>query len=147
MGRWGAFTVTPLGRAADRRDRAAPPPRRCPSSGTRLGTADASTASKSTTGRQAYDLLTTGFGAGFNGPVPIVVDQGADQQAAAEGLPGGQAAAEVVGGLRAEARSTTRARTSRLVVISPATKPQDAKTDDLIDTLRDGHGARRRSGK
>ena len=33
-----------------------------------------------------------------------------------------------------------------LVVISPATKPQDKKTDDLIDTLRKHtvpHGARR----
>src|SRR5262249_45348241 len=31
---------------------------------TRLGTADASTAPKDSTGRKAYDLLTTGFGAG-----------------------------------------------------------------------------------
>ena len=42
--------------------------------GTRLGTADASTAPKNSTARKAYDILTTGFGAGFNGPVPIVVE-------------------------------------------------------------------------
>ena len=61
--------------------------------GTRIGTADASTAPKDTSARKAYDLLTTGFGAGFNGPIPIVVEQandpGASQKiyAAAKKLP------------------------------------------------------------
>jgi RND superfamily putative drug exporter len=103
--------------------------------GTRLGTADASTASKSTTGRQAYDLLTTGFGAGFNGPIPIVVDQGSDTGAAqkvylaAKRLP--KSAAAFV-----QKPIYNKSKDVALVVISPATKPQDAKTDDLISRLR-----------
>jgi RND superfamily putative drug exporter len=103
--------------------------------GTRLGTADASTASKSTTGRQAYDLLTTGFGAGFNGPIPIVVDQGSDTGAAqkvylaAKQLPKSSAAF-------VQKPIYNKKKDVALVVISPATKPQDKKTDDLIDTLR-----------
>ena len=134
MGRWGAFTVRHSGALligaivlllllA------------LPVLGTRLGTADASTASKSTTGRQAYDLLTTGFGAGFNGPIPIVVDQGSDKQAAqrvylaARQLPKSSAAF-------VQKPIYNKGKDVALVVISPATKPQDAKTDDLIDTLR-----------
>jgi putative drug exporter of the RND superfamily len=103
--------------------------------GTRLGTADASTASKSTTGRRAYDLLTTGFGAGFNGPIPIVVDQGSDTQAAqriyvaAKQLPKSSAAF-------VQKPIYNKKKDVALVVISPATKPQDKKTDDLISTLR-----------
>ena len=39
-----------------------------------LGLPDAGTQSKSTTERRAYDLLATGFGPGFNGPLTVVVD-------------------------------------------------------------------------
>jgi len=134
MGRWGAFTVRHsgallIGAIALLLLLA------LPVLGTRLGTADASTASKSTTGRQAYDLLTTGFGAGFNGPIPIVVDQGSDKQAAqrvylaARQLPKSSAAF-------VQKPIYNKSKDVALVVISPATKPQDAKTDDLIDTLR-----------
>jgi len=134
MGRWGAFTVRHsgallIGAIALLLLLA------IPVLGTRLGTADASTASKSTTGRQAYDLLTTGFGAGFNGPIPIVVDQGSDKQAAqrvylaARQLPKSSAAF-------VQKPIYNKGKGVALVVISPATKPQDAKTDDLINTLR-----------
>ena len=104
--------------------------------GTRIGTADNSTAPKNSTGRKAYDLLTTGFGAGFNGPVPIVVDQGSDPQAsqavylAAKKLPKSQAAF-------VQKPIYNKKHDVGLVVISPATAPQSVKTDDLINRLRD----------
>jgi RND superfamily putative drug exporter len=41
-----------------------------------LGLPDAGTQSTSTTERRAYDLLSRGFGAGFNGPLTVVVDSG-----------------------------------------------------------------------
>jgi len=40
----------------------------------RLGLPDAGTKPKSDTERRAYDLLTSGFGPGFNGPLTLVVD-------------------------------------------------------------------------
>ena len=40
------------------------------------------------TARRAYDLLAEGFGAGFNGPIPIVVDVNGDDGGAAAGLRG-----------------------------------------------------------
>ena len=104
--------------------------------GTRLGTADASTASTSTTGRLAYDLLTKGFGAGFNGPVPIVVDQGPDTQAAQRIYAAAQKLPKSVAAF-VQKPIYNKKKDVALVVISPATKPQDKKTDDLINLLRD----------
>ena len=47
----------------------------------RLGASDQGTQPKEQTARRAYDLLAEGFGPGFNGPIPIVVDVNADAQA------------------------------------------------------------------
>ena len=77
MGRWGRFTTrrsAPLLVAAVVLLLVLA----APVIATRLGTADASTAPKDSSARKAYDLLTQGFGAGFNGPIPVVVEQGSD---------------------------------------------------------------------
>ena len=47
----------------------------------RLGASDQGTQPKEQTARRAYDLLAEGFGAGFNGPIPIVVDVNGDPEA------------------------------------------------------------------
>ena len=47
----------------------------------RLGASDQGTQPKEQTARRAYDLLAEGFGPGFNGPIPIVVDVNGDAQA------------------------------------------------------------------
>ena len=47
----------------------------------RLGASDQGTQPTEQTARRAYDLLAEGFGAGFNGPIPIVVDVNGDPQA------------------------------------------------------------------
>ena len=47
----------------------------------RLGASDQGTQPKEQTARRAYDLLAEGFGAGFNGPIPIVVDVNGDAEA------------------------------------------------------------------
>src|SRR6187401_2837654 len=47
----------------------------------RLGAADQGTQPQAQTSRRAYDLLAEGFGPGFNGPIPIVIDVKGDEQA------------------------------------------------------------------
>ena len=47
----------------------------------RLGAADQGTQPTEQTARRAYDLLAEGFGPGFNGPIPIVVDVNDDAEA------------------------------------------------------------------
>ena len=55
--------------------------------GIRLGSSDAGANPTSSTTRQAYDLLTEGFGPGFNGPLLVAVDQRSDPDAAAGLVP------------------------------------------------------------
>ena len=52
----------------------------------RLGASDQGTQPEEQTARRAYDLLAEGFGAGFNGPIPIVVDVNGDRAGAAADL-------------------------------------------------------------
>jgi RND superfamily putative drug exporter len=135
LGRWGAFTVNHTGLVLSITVLLLAL-LIVPIFGTRLGTADASTAPKNSTARKAYDILTTGFGAGFNGPVPVVVQLNGDPQAAqkiylaAKQLPKSSAAF-------VQPVIYNKAKDVALVVISPATAPQSSETDDLINELRD----------
>ena len=100
----------------------------------RLGAADQGTQPKEQTARRAYDLLATGFGAGFNGPIPIVVDVNDDEQAP-------QQIFERVQGLEGVASVSepqlNDAESVAIVFVTPASAPQDEETDELVDRLRD----------
>ncbi|MCL4288664.1 MAG: MMPL family transporter [Thermoleophilia bacterium] len=99
----------------------------------RLGSSDAGSSPTSTTTRRAYDLLAEGFGAGFNGPLLIAVDQ--------RGAPG--AAERLVERLRetdgiASVRkpSVNDAGDTALIVAYPTTPPDSEETADLVESLR-----------
>lgn len=102
----------------------------------KLGQADAGTAPTSTTQRRAYDLLAAGFGAGFNGPLLLVIDLGPtpspkiiDQiTAAVTADPGVRAVSP--------AQLSTAGDTAIITAI-PTTKPQDEATSALVHRLRD----------
>ena len=51
----------------------------------RLGASDQGTQPDNQTARRAYDLLAEGFGPGFNGPIPIVVDVNGDDHGSRSG--------------------------------------------------------------
>jgi len=99
----------------------------------RLGAADQGTQPKEQTSRRAYDLLAEGFGAGFNGPIPIVVDVNGDPQAperiheGVQGLPG-------VASVRDPELNDEG--TVAIVFVTPESAPQDEATDKLVDRLR-----------
>ena len=99
----------------------------------RLGAADQGTQPKEQTSRRAYDLLAEGFGAGFNGPIPIVVDVNGDRQAPQEiadrvnGLPG-------VASVRKPQLNDEES--VAIVFVTPESAPQDEATDNLVDRLR-----------
>src|SRR6478735_8215751 len=99
----------------------------------RLGAADQGTQPKAQTSRRAYDLLAEGFGPGFNGPIPIVVNVNGDAQAAqrihdrVEGLKGVASVAEP---------QFNRDKSVAIVFVTPASAPQDKATDDVVDSLR-----------
>ncbi|WP_174564919.1 MMPL family transporter [Actinomadura chibensis] len=107
-----------------------------PALGMRLGFSDAGSDPSGATSRKAYDLLSTGFGPGFNGPLLVVTDggrEGAGKAAEAAVLalydtPGVKAVADPVP--TPDGRAAT-------VLAFPSSAPQDEATTDLVGTLRD----------
>lgn len=99
-----------------------------------LGASDQGTQPKEQTARRAYDLLAEGFGAGFNGPIPIVVDVNGDDQAPqriydrVRDLPGVASAGEP---------QFNDEKTVAIVFVTPDSAPQDEATADLVHRLRD----------
>jgi putative drug exporter of the RND superfamily len=99
----------------------------------RLGAADQGTQPKEQTSRRAYDLLAEGFGPGFNGPIPIVVDVNGDRQApqkihdGVEKLPNVASVGDP---------QFNKDKSVAIVFVTPGSAPQDKATDDLVDRLR-----------
>jgi RND superfamily putative drug exporter len=100
----------------------------------RLGASDQGTQPEGQTARRAYDLLAEGFGAGFNGPIPIVVDVNDDPEAPQriydrlQGLEGVASAREP---------QFNDEETVAIVFVTPDSAPQDEETNELVDRLRD----------
>jgi RND superfamily putative drug exporter len=100
----------------------------------RLGASDQGTQPKEQTARRAYDLLAQGFGPGFNGPIPIVVDVNDDPQAPQriyEGVRGLEGVASV------DEPQFNDPKTVAIVFVKPTSAPQDEATDRLVDRLRE----------
>jgi len=104
----------------------------------RLGSSDQGNDPTGTTTRQAYDLLSAGFGPGFNGPLQLVAEQQGqldtrtlDKLAAEVAKQPGVAA--VVPPIVLPARDGEQVA---LINVYPTTSPQSSATTDLITHLR-----------
>jgi putative drug exporter of the RND superfamily len=107
-----------------------------PALGLRFGFPDAGNNPADTTTRQAYDLISEGFGPGANGPLVLAAD-----------LEGPAAAGELSGlaeRLRDEPGVASvgeprlnPARDAAIVTVVPETTPQASATTDLVNRLRD----------
>ncbi|MFJ8110333.1 MMPL family transporter [Streptomyces sp. NPDC096132] len=102
-----------------------------------LGLPDDGSQPTSTTQRRAYDLLSEGFGPGFNGPLMVVVDakDSADPEAAAT------AVTDEVKGLDDVVTVTpatfNKAGDTAMITVIPESKPSSAQTEDLVHAIRD----------
>ncbi len=104
-----------------------------PVASAQLGASDAGSSPPDTTTRKAYDLLAEGFGAGFNGPLIIAVDQPAGSDAAGRMA----AALRQVPGIAFVADPTVNESGDAAVITAfPTTSPQDAETQDVVKLLR-----------
>jgi RND superfamily putative drug exporter len=101
----------------------------------RLGVSDAGNSPESRSSRRAYDLLSEGFGPGFNGPFLIVAE-----------LPGPQGM-QTLEQLRQRLTTTSGIAAvsppfanpkgdTAIMTVYPTTSPQDAATGDLVKSLR-----------
>jgi len=107
-----------------------------PALGMRLGFPDAGNDKKGTMTREAYDLISEGFGPGANGPLVVAVE-----------MPGPQARGDV-NHLAAAIREDpgvayvpgpqfNAGATAAIVTAIPTTSPQDEATTELVERMRD----------
>ena len=101
-----------------------------------LALPDDSTAAPASTQRKAYDQLSEGFGAGFNGPLLIVVEAGAGKATAAA-----QQAQKTIAALGDVVMVTqptpNKADDTALLTVVPASGPTTDATTKLVATIRD----------
>ena len=101
----------------------------------KLGFPDDGTAPTSETRRLAYDLLSEGFGPGFNGPLLLAVE--IDDPAALQELDQLTTAIEATPGVAAVTPpQPNEAGDAAIIQIIPTTSPQDQATTELVRTLR-----------
>ena len=102
-----------------------------------LGFADAGNDAPSSTTRKAYDLMADGYGPGTNGPLQVVVDNDG------EPLPGStvdriaQDLAAESGVASVDTPVTNEDGDLAIIGVTPTTAPQDARTDELLQHLRE----------
>ncbi|MGP3733382.1 MMPL family transporter [Streptomyces sp. GDS52] len=100
-----------------------------------LGTSDQGNAPKTSTTRQAYDLLADGFGPGVNGPLTLVTEvDGAADRLALDRLGPTLNATEGIASVGPVVHSSG-GDTAYLTVV-PESSPQSKQTSDLVDRLR-----------
>jgi RND superfamily putative drug exporter len=134
-GRWGAFIlrrpavilivgVLGLGALA------------VPATSLQLGLPDEGSMAAETTQRKAYDLLSEGFGPGFNGPLLLVVDaqKSADAQNAADQVIATVKHIEGVAGVGPAAFN--EAGDTATITVTPAFSPSSVETERLVKEVR-----------
>jgi RND superfamily putative drug exporter len=102
----------------------------------RLGQPDDGNDRAGSTTRIAYDKLAEGFGPGFNGTLVLAgaLPAGGESEPALERL---TAAVERTDGVAAVSDPTPSPRGDAAVItVTPTTSPQDERTSELVDTLR-----------
>ncbi|MBT2394227.1 MMPL family transporter [Streptomyces sp. ISL-1] len=106
-----------------------------PAASLEMGLPDDGAQPVSTTQRKAYDLLSDGFGPGFNGPLLVVVD--GDKSAAdrtvkdIKGLDGVVAVTPP---------SPNKAGDTSMITVIPKDRPSSVETEDLVHSIRSGSG-------
>ena len=102
----------------------------------RLGLTDNGTKSTGLTTRRAYDLLSEGFGPGFNGPLLLSVEMDSGTTVSSLSVLTTALAKDV------DVQSVSPAKanadgTAAIIQVTPKSSPQSAATTDLVHRLRD----------
>ncbi|MGH9285890.1 MAG: MMPL family transporter, partial [Acidimicrobiales bacterium] len=108
-----------------------------PGASLRLGFGDAGNRPDSDTTRRAYDLLSEGFGPGFNGPLLLVAEApgGMADMSALQGL--STTLSKTPGVVTATPPIPNEAGDAAILSVFPTTAPQDEDTHALVKTLRE----------
>ncbi|WP_329038186.1 MMPL family transporter [Streptomyces sp. NBC_00178] len=108
-----------------------------PATSLEMGLPDDGSQPKSTTQRQAYDMLSDGFGPGFNGPLLVVVDT----KGASDGRTAVDRVSQEIEGIGHVAAVTpatfNKAGDAATITVIPKDRPSSTETEDLVHAIRD----------
>ncbi|MFJ3968156.1 MMPL family transporter [Streptomyces parvus] len=107
-----------------------------PAASLEMGLPDDGAQPKSTTQRQAYDMLSDGFGPGFNGPLMVVVDtkDSSDGKAAAARV---SEEIESIGVVAVAPAQFNKAGDTATIVVIPKDRPSSHATEEVVHDIRD----------
>ncbi|MFE4215174.1 MMPL family transporter [Streptomyces sp. NPDC056844] len=118
-----------------------------PAASLEMGLPDDGAQPKSTTQRQAYDMLSDGFGPGFNGPLMVVVDtsDSSDGKAAVNRV---SDEIEGSGGVAAVTPAVfNKAGDTATITVIPKDRPSSVETENVVHAIRDaGDGIKSETG-
>ncbi|MFD0290739.1 MMPL family transporter [Streptomyces sp. NPDC127061] len=102
-----------------------------------MGLPDDGSQPTSTTQRRAYDLLSDGFGPGFNGPLMVVVDT-ADSS---DGKTAAKQVTDEISGIKGVAAVTpaqfNKAGDTAMITVVPKDRPSSVDTENVVHAIRD----------
>ncbi|OSC71804.1 hypothetical protein B5180_21665 [Streptomyces sp. BF-3] len=107
-----------------------------PAASLEMGLPDDGAQPKSTTQRQAYDMLSDGFGPGFNGPLMVVVDtkNSSDGKGAAARV---SEEIESIGVVAVAPAQFNKAGDTATIVVIPKDRPSSHATEEVVHDIRD----------
>ncbi|MFJ7998556.1 MMPL family transporter [Streptomyces sp. NPDC096310] len=108
-----------------------------PATSLELGLPDDGSQAPSTTQRKAYDLLSDGFGPGFNGPLIVLVDGKAENNAKAAATEVTERVKELPGVAAVTPATLNKAGDTATITVIPKDRPSSAGTEELVHSIRD----------
>ncbi|MFG2513349.1 MMPL family transporter [Streptomyces sp. NPDC048584] len=107
-----------------------------PAASLELGLPDDGSQSTSTTQRRAYDLLSEGFGPGFNGPLVVVVDAKDSDDPDAVFKQAGDDIKGLDNVVNVAPAAPNKAGDTATITVVPDSKPSSVTTEDLVHDIR-----------
>ncbi|MFB7914642.1 MMPL family transporter [Streptomyces sp. NPDC056061] len=108
-----------------------------PAASLEMGLPDEGSQPTSSTQRRAYDLLSEGFGPGFNGPLVVAVDT-ADSS---DGKTAVKQVTDEISGIRGVGAVTpaqfNKAGDTAMITVIPKDRPSSTETEDVVHAIRD----------
>ncbi|MFI6700083.1 MMPL family transporter [Streptomyces sp. NPDC050509] len=111
-----------------------------PAASLEMGLPDDGSQPTSTTQRKAYDLLSDGFGPGFNGPLMLVVDGKAEHNAKEAATHVSDTVKKMDGVAVVTPPALDKAGDTATITVIPKDRPSSVGTEDLVHSIRDAGG-------
>ncbi|WP_405751475.1 MMPL family transporter [Streptomyces sp. NBC_00012] len=108
-----------------------------PAASLEMGLPDDGSQPTSTTQRRAYDLLSEGFGPGFNGPLMVVVDTAGSS----DGKTAAKQVTDEISGINGVVAVTpaqfNKAGDAAMITVVPKDRPSSVDTENVVHAIRD----------